>query len=193
LDCPTWDGILLAGAAIFAAAVAAWTANRRIDKQLSAESERLTEQLKHDRLMREAEELRRIMDEAAQTGTKAGTSIHEFRQQVRHRVSSGSASAFYLPRLEEAKQSVQSLQSFVERLELRLGKGHQVPDLMIEWQAELERALESFESEPPTKENLKEGSKYLSDSAQRYIEFMDAARPFVQMKPTTAGGPRPDG
>jgi hypothetical protein len=44
VDHPTWDGILLAGAAVFAAAVAAWTGDRRIDKQLAAEERRLDQQ-----------------------------------------------------------------------------------------------------------------------------------------------------
>lgn len=64
---PTWDGALLAGAAVFAAAVAAWTANHRIAKQLDAESERLGQQLRHDREMRDLEELRGLLDEVAIT------------------------------------------------------------------------------------------------------------------------------
>ena len=194
MDCPTWDGVLLAGAAVFAAAVAAWTANHRIDKQLTAESKRLDRQLEaesrrldrqlaHDRWVREAEELRRMIDEAAQTGTKAGTAIHEFRQQVRHYERDGSPSVFYLPRLEEAKHAVQSLQAFVERFELRLGKRHAVPEAMISWQVELEKALEILESQPPTTEGFKEGGKRLSDSAGRYVNFMDTARPFVRLEP----------
>lgn len=46
---PTWDALLLSTAAVAAAGMAAWTANRRIDKQLDAESQRLDKQLAHDR------------------------------------------------------------------------------------------------------------------------------------------------
>lgn len=55
----------MAGAAITAAALAAWTANRRMERQLAEESVRLQAQLTHDRRVRESEELRGVLDDAA--------------------------------------------------------------------------------------------------------------------------------
>jgi hypothetical protein len=51
--------------------------------QLDAEAERLDKQLAHDRWIREIEELRRMVDEAAAAGLSAGNAVNDFRDQVR--------------------------------------------------------------------------------------------------------------
>src|SRR4051812_12710015 len=50
---PSWIEVLLAGAAVFAACVAAWTANHRMERQLT-----------HDREMRDRDALRQMLDDA---------------------------------------------------------------------------------------------------------------------------------
>jgi hypothetical protein len=68
---PTWDGALLATAAVIAAGLAAWTANRRIDKQLT-----------HDRKMRDLDEMRGVIDEANGVVTESITAIIHLRSRT---------------------------------------------------------------------------------------------------------------
>ena len=181
---PTWNGLLLAFAAVFAAAVAAWTANRRIDKQLDAESERLDKQLAHDRWMREVGELRSMVDEAANKGLEAGNLIHVFRTQVRWMVEEDELpNERYASKLRAAQNAVAKMQGFVERFELRLGRGHAVPGAVGSWQLTMEEALERFEKQPADMEALRSGGERLKASADRYIAFMEAARPYVRLEP----------
>jgi hypothetical protein len=60
MDCPTWDGVLIAGAAVIAASLAALTANLRMNRQL-----------RHDRKMRELAELRSMLDAAVVAANEA--------------------------------------------------------------------------------------------------------------------------
>jgi hypothetical protein len=195
MDCPTWDGIILALAAVVAATLAAGTAiwrqrkqldaeSRRQQKQLNAESERLDRQLGHDRWTREVEELRSLVDDAATAGLAAGNLIHVFRGQVRWMVEDeGQLNAKYTAKLRAAEDAVAGMQGFVERFELRLGVKHPIPDAFAGWQLAQEQALESFSVAPPTKESVRQGSQNFKLAANRYVEFMDSARPFVQLDP----------
>jgi hypothetical protein len=123
MDQPTWDGLLLADAAVFAAAVAAWSANRRIDKQLlAAEGERLDKQLAHDRWMRELDELRRLVDDATTCGLAASKVVGAYRDRVRERLHD-SPGRLTLSESERraATGQVAAMQGFVDRLEVRFG------------------------------------------------------------------------
>jgi hypothetical protein len=183
---PTWNGVLLAGAAVFAAAVAAWTANRRIDKQLDAEAKRLDKQLAHDRWMREVAELRGMVDEAARAGLGASNLVHVFRNQVRWIVEdAGEPNELYASKLRTAQDAVAEMQGFVERFELRLGWNHEVPVAFGSWQLAMEEALECFETQPAQMSALRNGGERLRDSANRYLSFMEAARPYVRLEPLT--------
>lgn len=100
----------------------------RLQMQLDAEAERLDKQLAHDRWMREVEELRRLIDDAAAAGLAAGNAVHAFRGPVRYQVETGKPMPAGYPGLrQEATSAVQGMQGFVERLELRLGRGHDLP------------------------------------------------------------------
>lgn len=185
---PTWNGVFLAAAAVFAAAVAAWTANRRIDKQLNSEAKRLDTQLAHDRWMREVEELRRMVDDGAATGLAAGNAIHVFRRQVRWIVlEEGRSNEKYVAKLGNAQGAVYKMHGYVERFELRLGRGHEVPSAFSSWQLALEEALEWLETAPPTKEVLQNGGERLKASAGCYLEFMEACRGYVRLEPPPIG------
>jgi hypothetical protein len=156
----------------------------RLQTQLDAEAERLTRQLSHDRSMREIEELRRMIDEAATTGLKAGSAVHVFRSQVGWIVEDdGEVNAMYATKRADAHQAVSEMQGFVERFELRLGPGHAVPWAFSEWQVAIESALSLFETTPPDLDALRNGSKQLDSSAENYLDFMDASRSCVRLDP----------
>ncbi|MGP1666413.1 MAG: hypothetical protein ACTS5I_11005, partial [Rhodanobacter sp.] len=156
---------------------------RRLQMQLDAEADRLDTQLAHDRWMREVDELRRLIDESAAAGLTAGNAVHALRGPVRYEVSTGRVSKFYLGLSQEAKSSVQGMQGFVERLELRLGSGHDLPTGFSSWQLAVEEALEALETRPPTKEMLRAGGERLTTSSEKYRNFMEAARGYVRLEP----------
>ena len=157
---------------------------QRLQIQLDAESQRLDKQLAHDRWMREIDELRRLVDEAATAGLAAGNAIHDFRGQVRWQVETGEGPGqFYLPKRIAAQTAVEGMQGFVERFELRLGRGHELPGIFSRWQHTLEEAIEAFGATPPTKDGIKEGSERLKAQAGEYLKFMDVARGYVRLDP----------
>jgi len=145
---------------------------------------RLDKQLAHDRWMREVEELRSMVDEAATTGLRAGNLIHVFRGQARWIVEGdGMPNDLYATKLRDAQEAVARIQGFVERFELRLGHGHELPKAFSAWQRVLEEALEWFETQPPNKDVLKSGGERLTASAARYLDFIRAARQYVKLEP----------
>ena len=156
---------------------------KRLQMQLDAEAKRLDRQLAHDRWMREVEELRRLIDEAAAAGLAAGNAAHSLREPLRLELQSGEESPDFEPRHREAIAAAQGMQGFVERLELRLGHDHELPSAFSRWQHTIEEALESLEAEPPTKALLLEGGRRLTASSERYLEFMDASRLYVRLDP----------
>ena len=161
---------------------------KRLQMQLDAESARLDKQLAHDRWMREVEELRRLVDEAGAAGITAGNVIHVFRSQVRWIVDEdGTPNKHYAEKRRAAQDAVAAMQGFVERFELRLGTGHDVPESFGSWQLAQEEAIEAFETIPATKEVLQRGGERLKTAAGRYLEFMDAARPYVRLDPPKPG------
>jgi hypothetical protein len=156
---------------------------RRLQMQLDADAERLEKQLAHDRWMREVEELRRLIDDAAAAGLDAGNAVHAFRGPVRSQVDTGKPGPGYIGARQNAIASVQGMQGFVERLELRLGREHVLPTAFSAWQHTMEEAIEALETTPPTKELLIEGSTKLKISSERYLKFMDASRDYVLLVP----------
>jgi hypothetical protein len=179
---PTWDAVVLSCAAVAAAGLAAWTANSRIDKQLTAESKRLDKQLVHDRYVREAEELRRLIDEAAAAGLAAGNAMHTFRNQLRWIVfNDGAVNEMYAAKLRAAQDGLNGMQGFTERFDLRLGKGSEVTATFSAWQYGQEQALGVFEESPPTEESLKKGSALFGKGTGQYLAFMESAAPYVRL------------
>lgn len=158
--------------------------SRRLQRQLDAENARLEKQLAHDRWMREVEELRQLVDEAAATGLRAANAIHRFRDQVRWHVEGGKPlNEKYSEKWKEAELAVQAIQGFVERLELRLGSKHDLPVAFTEWQLKLENAQEALDTTPSTKETLRDAGKLLKTSAEKYLDFMKEARKYVALEP----------
>jgi hypothetical protein len=155
----------------------------RLQRQLDAEAERLGRQLAHDRWMREVEELRRLIDDAAETGLAAGNAVHELREPLRQEIESGDPGDDFPDEVRRATSAVQSMHGLVERLELRLGRGHRVPTAFAAWQSAIEEALEYLESSPATRDLLRKGGDRLKVSSHRYLAFMDAARDYVRLDP----------
>ena len=150
---------------------------RRLRMQLDSEAARLERQLAHDRWMREVEGLRQLIDEAASAGLAAGNEVHEVRELVR-------TAEWYLDKVEDAKLAVRGMQGFVERLELRLGKGHALPAAYSAWQLAVEEAIEPLEEGLAVAQaRLQETGRKIKESAELYVAFMDAAREYVQMDP----------
>jgi hypothetical protein len=155
----------------------------RLQMQLDAEDRRLERRLAHDRWMREVEELRRLVDEAAAAGLDAGNAVHALRGPVRQQVETGKPGRLSIGALQSAISAVQGMQGFVERLELRLGRGHELPAAFSAWQTAMEEAIEALETSPPTKELLRRGSERLKVSSEKYLLFMDASRAYVRVDP----------
>jgi poly-gamma-glutamate capsule biosynthesis protein CapA/YwtB (metallophosphatase superfamily) len=47
----------------------------------------------------------------------------------------------------------------------------------------MEEALECFETQPANMDALRNGGERLKASADRYVGFMEAARPYVELEP----------
>jgi hypothetical protein len=156
---------------------------KRLEQQLESEADRLDKQLKHDRWMREVDELRRLIDEAASAGLMAGNAVHAFRGYVRYAEDNDTIGPGYIGARQQATEGVQGMQGFVERLELRLGPEHALPGGFSSWQVAMEEALAKLETTPPTKELLREAGEDLKESSARYLNFMGLAREYVQLEP----------
>jgi hypothetical protein len=157
---------------------------KRLQMQLDAEAERLDRQLAHDRWIREVEELRRIVDEAAATGLSAANAVNDFRAQVRwHVEDEGSPNEMYATKRRDARLAVEATQGYVERFEVRMGRDPKLPQAMSDWQVAVEEAFVALEEIPPTEFSLKDGGRMLSLSAGRYLAFMEAARSYVRLDP----------
>jgi hypothetical protein len=142
MDCPTWDGILLATAAVFAAALAALTAIWRQKKQLEAESERLARQLdaeasrlarqlQHDRELREDEETRKILDDAMRAATVAIETTAQLFGRSALDKARGEAGVDPRPFdpdeiVRESSTAMVELTGQGQRLRLRFGEEHEL-------------------------------------------------------------------
>lgn len=123
-----WNAVAVAVAAVVAAAIAAYTAQRRLVAQLG-----------HDRGMRDLEELRRILDEAAHLAAKAVSqtetayfSIQDGKQSQEDEVHA-------------AKRLINEMRGMHQRLSLRLG-GDPVVGAYLFSGMRLEIALENLEA-----------------------------------------------
>jgi hypothetical protein len=127
--------VLIAGAAVIAAALAAWTANRRIDKQLDEESGRLDRQLAHDRKMRDRDALRQMLDDALRA---VGEGIEVLEESARERSDGygleGEVKLQWGKALDQATSELKSrarrnwvrVHAEAARLRLRFGTEHDI-------------------------------------------------------------------
>lgn len=155
----------------------------RLQMQLDAEDLRLERRLAHDRWMREVEELRRLVDEAAAAGLAAGNAVHALRDPVWQQLETGKPGPLLIGARQSAISAVQGMQGFVERMELRLGRGHELPEAFSAWQTVMEEAIAAIDTSPPTRELLRKGGEMLTDSSEKYLLFMDASRAYVRLDP----------
>jgi hypothetical protein len=178
MECPTWDGVLLAGAAIFAAAVAAWTANYRMGKQLE-----------HDRKMRDRDELRKALDEIAVSAGLAADQVNLARAAtpvLGYDPKSEEPNA--LAQLDDRKTSLQkahqlvySLASQGQRLHLRFRRDHPIP--VAYWELR-ERIVElillvDVGEELWTVEQSEKIDAKVTEVGRANIQFVGACRPEV--------------
>jgi hypothetical protein len=181
------DQIVIAVGAIVAATIAAVitavTAQQRLHKTLDVELDRLKEELEHDRVMRDRDELRVTIDQAV---TALGRAIDlTLFAHTRIGFLSGSASGEEvdqsLAALGEAREQSLKLRGIHDRLALRLG--HEYPIAQMYWSTAqaLGSALRDLGSgaEPLTAEESAAVDQWIEASAQRNRAFLDLARTYV--------------
>lgn len=173
---PSWNGVLLAGAAVFAAGVAAWTANHRMEWQLT-----------HDREMRDRDALRQMLDDALRVVGDGINLVGESLEQ-RHEGQGleGPGRARWLatlnddtPKLRQrSMQVVLRAQGELERLRLRFGMGHEVVKCYGKLKDELASA---FDGEFARRRNAEttSGESMKTSLGAKTGEFIRLCRPYV--------------
>jgi hypothetical protein len=123
-----WDAALIAVAAVLAAAIAAYTAQRRLIAQLG-----------HDRGMRDLEEIRRILDEAAHLAAKAVSQTENAYFSIQRNAQDQE------DEVRRAKQLTEEMSAMHQRLRLRFG-GDPVSGSYFLAMLRLEQAVQSLEN-----------------------------------------------
>jgi hypothetical protein len=178
MDAASWDGVLLAFAAVGAAAIAAWTANHRMERQLTEETGRLERQLAHDREMRDREELRRTLDEAAGTYSVAGEEAAQLLN-LGHRRTEGEGEDEYRRHYLSARDKAHSAFIQKERLQFRFGDD----DLAAEFTSAFNKMSDALTAlEPgPSAAALDSADELLDEAVGHYLEFSKLCRPYVDV------------
>jgi hypothetical protein len=128
----------------------------RLARQLDAEAERLERQLEHDREMRDLEELRTVLDDAASATARSIQAILIARQEtpvLGYEVSSDfvesqEAQRQRLRAVEEAHSETWALALQAQRLNLRFGPDHPVPKSFWKARDELVDLITAVDVEP---------------------------------------------
>jgi hypothetical protein len=107
--------------ALLVAALTAYTTDRRQDRQVAAERERLREQLRHDRVLTDRSDLRSACDEALDA-------VDEAQQGLMRVVSLHPTGGETPAELEPVLSALTRMGSAQNRLVVRLGQGHPVVD-----------------------------------------------------------------
>lgn len=184
MDYPTWDGVLLAVAAVLAAGIAAITAILRQRQQLNAESERLHRQLAHDRQLREEEETRSVLDDALRAAGLAIDTTSEFLSNSLLNRAREEAGLEPQPLdageiVGKARIVLVGLGAQGQRLRLRFGEEHELfasyQDLLFTMQAVVAAQVEAMTGE--------QGSEMATETAQeagdRLREFGEVSRKYA--------------
>lgn len=186
MDAPTGGDLILAGAAVSAAALAAWTANRRMERQLAEEAERLGRQLAHDRRVREAEELRSVLDDASRSLAQAIEAVAASRA---HRELAPLMEGENAPDKEawrreretlwhDAMAKTVALVGEVQCLRLRFGDKHPVTATYVELRA----ILLSTVTRDRRPKVVSDEDDAFSQVGPLNVQFVDACRPYVQIE-----------
>jgi hypothetical protein len=175
VDCPTWDGVLIATAAVIAAGLAAWTANRRMGKQLA-----------HDREMQDREALRLMLDDAIAVIGRGMDLIAESRQkreydkalkEIGKPRSPDEQVADHEKLFSEGIRNLVSMTNEAQRLRLRFGLEHPITKSYVDLHKALARL---FQREI-------EGSNTAEDDASTEMgsqisTFIELCRPYIGVK-----------
>jgi hypothetical protein len=173
---PSWNGVLLAGTAVFASAVAAWTANHRMERQLT-----------HDREMRDRDALRQMLDDALRViGDGINLVAESIEQRHKGHGLEGPAKANWLAALsadtsqlrQRSTQIVLGAQGELERLRLRFGMGHEVVKCYAKIKEELTSALDGEFARRRTAETTT-GESMRTSLGEKTEEFIKLCRPYV--------------
>jgi hypothetical protein len=174
----SWGDFVLAFTAITAAAIAAWTANRR-----------MRHQLEHDRAMRVADELRAVIDDAETAIGEAAEAIgHVYEINGGQRVQS-LPNATLDEAVSIAQQKTLSLGTHWQRLMLRFNRTHDIPGKYWETREAFWAALSPFGTAQGILDDpgLDESKTAYHESASRNVAFVDACAEFVSVLDDTTG------
>lgn len=170
VDCPTWDGVIIAGAAVIAALLAAATAIIRQRQQLA-----------HDHEMRDLEDLRSMLDDiGAATALATELVANACGQNLLKGLFEGAIDRDLKTGKDNLERRVvaalQGLNVQLQRLRFRFGDEDAVTLKYAEMCQQLNKAFQT-----------KEGVESVYDeaflkSAQMYREFIDLCRPYVGVK-----------
>jgi hypothetical protein len=182
---PNAGDLILAGTAIFAAATAAWTANRRMERQLAEEAERLAHQLAHDRRIREAEELRSVLDDACRSLAQAieavsGSRSHRELAPLMEGENSPDKESWRRERetlWHDAMAKTVSLVAEVQRLRLRFGDKHPVTATYDELRGIL---LTTVAADRRIKLPIEDDP--FTQVGPLNVQFVEACRPYVRVE-----------
>ncbi|HEU4393328.1 MAG TPA: hypothetical protein VFR04_06805 [Solirubrobacterales bacterium] len=176
---------MLATAAVIAAGLAAWTANRRIDKQLT-----------HDRKMRDLDEMRGVIDEANGAVTESISAILHLRSRtpvIGYEQEKGETIEGFLAdeeavrirreAAEDAHDKTFAVAPEHGRLRLRFGADHPVPQSYMANRDGLVTLIQAVDVLPEnwTEETSQIVEGHLGRSGQLNAEFIERCRELVRV------------
>jgi hypothetical protein len=164
-----WGDIMIAGAAVTAAGIAAWTANYRLRKQLA-----------HDRELRVQDELRSVMDAAVEAVADAAEEIGRLYPMGKG-VQSGEIDQEAFERAVVSSESnVHNVRRQWQRLGLRFPRTHELPEALWVVANAFEAALDAFEEGiAPTDQQLEDSREKYRESGRLAANFSTLCGPHV--------------
>jgi hypothetical protein len=157
-----------------------------MERQLAEEAERLSRQLAHDRRVREAEELRSVLDDASRSLAQAIEAVsasraHHELAPLMEGESSPDKEAWRRERealWHDAMAKTVALVGEVQRLRLRFGDKHPVTETYVKLRAIL---LSTVTRARRLKADPEEDDPF-SRVGSLNVQFVDACRPYVQIE-----------
>jgi hypothetical protein len=170
MESADWGDIVIAVAAVAAAAVAAVTANYRMRRQLE-----------HDRDLRVRDELRGVIDNAAEALADAAEAMGEIFPLGKQAQSGSNFEAFEAA-VRTAEEKTHDIARHWQRLILRFGRTHEAPTALWAAREALLEALAQFEEgQVPTDEQIQLSRDLYRESASRTGTFTLICAPLVSV------------
>lgn len=170
--------------------------SKRLDRQLEANSERLSLQLSSDRRVRDVEDIRRLLDEvlaelgAARSATNRALvqiSNHALLDKLMPEDDGGLSESVHRKAkgaiLRKAWEAIDPLEGSTQRLTLRFGAGHDIVVNYLRLRSELTRVAEVMSAfgYPTEGEDYGRAVEAWDNAENAYLCFMDAAREYVRV------------